>query len=204
MTLHLAGRDDLDWHNTDPDRSSSSTSHSISCSHGCRATAAAFAQRRYPQDGSGQVHLPNLRLCMPDAPLLFLEAAVLMHPPNQALQSKQHQWDTPLRQCQPDACSFAMCRRIGSDEEQQLLRTAKNDLNITTKGLQGAHLHALTARERPSRNEFNRPMHCLVTCMICVPHCCAKDQVAAGYCCSGRHLNIATGSVCCTAHASMQ
>lgn len=36
------------------------------------------------------------------------------------------------------AAVSVMYRRIGSDEEQQLLRTAKDDLNITSMTRQGA------------------------------------------------------------------
>lgn len=35
------------------------------------------------------------------------------------------------------AYASLVCRRIGSDEEQQLLRTAKDDLNITSAKRQG-------------------------------------------------------------------
>ena len=36
-----------------------------------------------------------------------------------------------------------VCRRIGSDEEQQLLKTAKDDLNIASSKHQGMHLPPL-------------------------------------------------------------
>lgn len=38
------------------------------------------------------------------------------------------------------AYASLVCRRIGSDEEQQLLRTAKDDLNITSAKRQGKAL----------------------------------------------------------------
>ena len=34
---------------------------------------------------------------------------------------------------------LSICRRIGSDEEQQLLRTAKDDLNITSSSYTGTY-----------------------------------------------------------------
>ena len=42
-----------------------------------------------------------------------------------------------------DAYLSLVCRRIGSDEEQQLLKSAKDDLNIASSKRQGMHLPAL-------------------------------------------------------------
>ena len=42
-----------------------------------------------------------------------------------------------------DACLSLVCRRIGSDEEQQLLKSAKDDLNIASSKHQGMHLPTL-------------------------------------------------------------
>ena len=39
-----------------------------------------------------------------------------------------------------DAYWILVCRRIGSDEEQQLLKSAKDDLNIASSKRQGMHL----------------------------------------------------------------
>lgn len=38
--------------------------------------------------------------------------------------------------------AYSVCRRIGSDEEQQLLKSAKDDLNIASTKRQGMHLPA--------------------------------------------------------------